>query len=114
MNNNRHIPSKTIMMKTSYYSGETLVTFGYYENGEIAIQLFDGYTGEPLCTPTVNLDDYCIRTKSDQEIIMKTTTSNDKAVLKALRDSRVVGDTVDTVLYGINDQCSAEIVEFRH
>ena len=75
------------------------VQLDYYPNGNKSIKLMDTRDGLPVATATVNLEDVKL---SANEVMVKDYSEN-KGMLRALRDSKVVENIVDVIQSGYVD-----------
>ena len=75
------------------------VQLDYYHNGNKSIKLMDTRDGSPVATATVNLDGVEL---SANEVMVKDYSEN-KGMLAALRDSKVVENIVDVIQSGYVD-----------
>ena len=75
------------------------VQLNHYTNGNKAISLVDTRDGSPVATATVNLEGVEL---SANEVMIKDYSEN-KGMLRALRDSKVVENIVDVIQSGYVD-----------
>jgi len=71
----------------------------HYTNGNKAISLVDTRDGSPVATATVNIEGVEL---SANEVMVKDYSEN-KGMLRALQDSKVVGRVVDVIQSGYVD-----------
>lgn len=91
---------------TKYADGPAIVKKDAYGNNRIALQLVSPEDGEPICIPTVNLEEYAHLLAPTQTFI-KDWAENE-GILKALQDAQIVGPVLFERKTGF---CFAQAVE---